>query len=89
MPCKICGEPLIADPNFKLWCANCSPNHLLYSKEETYLEVESLYYKCEEEFRNKSKSFDKKELINFLNERRNEPDLLFFNKYKIKVLICL
>ncbi len=81
MPCKICGEPLIADPNFKLWCANCSPNHLLYSKEETHLVVESLYYKCEEEFRNKSKPFDKKELINFLNESRNEPNLPFFNRY--------
>lgn len=81
MPCKKCGEPLIADSDFKLWCANCYPSHLLYSKKETYDVIEALYNKCEEEFLNRSKSLDKRELIKIYHDRRNEPDLPFFNNY--------
>lgn len=42
MPCKKCGEPFIADSDFKLWCANCYPSHLPHSKKETYDVIEAL-----------------------------------------------
>lgn len=40
MPCPECGEILISKPNFRLWCANCSPNHKLYSEIETRNKIE-------------------------------------------------
>ena len=83
MPCKKCGEPLIADPNFKLWCANCSPSHVLYSKKKTYDVIEALYIKCEKEFLTRSKPLNKRELIKIYHDRRNEPYLPFFNNYFI------
>ncbi|MFX1375985.1 MAG: hypothetical protein ACFFA0_09255 [Promethearchaeota archaeon] len=83
MPCNICGELLIADPDFKLWCANCSPNHHLFSQKETYDIIETLYRQNEKAFLDRIKMVNKEHLIKIYHNQRNNPDPNFFYKFFI------
>lgn len=81
MVCKNCGNILISEPNFNLWCPICSPKGEVFSKEDSIKLLQEHYEMKVKKFKKLISKFDLKQLIRRVHSFRNKKRQTFFFDY--------